>query len=61
LNPQKPVAVICRSGYRSSIGTSVLQRAGFQQVMNVVGGYDAWDAHKLPTVTEKAEASVTSA
>ena len=50
LNPQKPIAAFCRSGYRSSIGTSVLQRAGFKQVMNVVGGFDAWEAHKLPTV-----------
>ena len=50
LNLQKPIAAFCRSGYRSSIGTSVLQRAGFKQVMNVVGGFDAWEAHKLPTV-----------
>jgi len=50
VNPQKPIAVHCKSGYRSSIGTSLLQRAGFKQVMNVVGGFDAWEAHKLPTV-----------
>jgi hydroxyacylglutathione hydrolase len=50
LNSQKPLAVYCKSGYRSSIGTSLLQGAGFKQVMNVVGGFDAWEAHKLPTV-----------
>jgi glyoxylase-like metal-dependent hydrolase (beta-lactamase superfamily II)/rhodanese-related sulfurtransferase len=50
LNSQQPLAVYCRSGYRSSIGTSLLQGAGFKQVMNVVGGFDAWEAHKLPTV-----------
>jgi rhodanese-related sulfurtransferase len=33
-----------------AIGTSLLQRAGFKQVMNVVGGFDAWEAHKLRTV-----------
>ena len=60
LNPQKPIAVHCKSGYRSSIGTSLLQRAGFKQVMNVVGGFDAWEAHKLPTVIEKPQAQVTS-
>jgi rhodanese-related sulfurtransferase len=61
LDPQKPIAVLCRSGYRSSIGTSLVQRAGFKQVMNVVGGIDAWEAHKLPTVTEKPPALETHA
>jgi hydroxyacylglutathione hydrolase len=46
----KPVAALCRSGYRSSIATSVLKAAGFEQVMNVTGGFDAWQAHKLPIV-----------
>jgi glyoxylase-like metal-dependent hydrolase (beta-lactamase superfamily II)/rhodanese-related sulfurtransferase len=49
LDPQKPTAVHCKSGYRSSIATSLLQRAGFSNVMNVVGGFDAWLAQKLPT------------
>jgi hydroxyacylglutathione hydrolase len=38
------VAVHCRSGYRSMIACSLLLRAGFSNVMNVVGGYDAWTA-----------------
>jgi rhodanese-related sulfurtransferase len=61
LDSQKPTAVVCRSGYRSSIGTSLLQGAGFKQVMNVVGGFDAWEAHKLPTVVGKLQAQETSA
>ena len=61
LDVQKPIAVHCKSGYRSSIGTSLLQRAGFKQVMNVVGGFDAWEAHKLPMVNEKAPAHLTGA
>ncbi|MGH9671700.1 MAG: MBL fold metallo-hydrolase [Bryobacteraceae bacterium] len=44
-----PVAVMCKSGYRSSIGTSLLKRAGFPEVFNVVGGFDAWKACGLPT------------
>jgi len=48
LDPAKPIAVHCKSGYRSSIATSLLERAGFRQVMNVVGGFDAWQAQKLP-------------
>lgn len=47
-NPAKPVAVHCKSGYRSSIASSLLQPAGFHEVMNVVGGFDAWQAQKLP-------------
>ncbi len=47
LNPNKLLAVHCKSGYRSSIATSLLARAGFRSV-NVVGGFDAWQAQKLP-------------
>jgi hydroxyacylglutathione hydrolase len=42
------VHVICGSGYRSSIATSVLKRAGFEKVINVVGGMTAWNAQALP-------------
>ncbi len=48
-----PIAVHCKGGYRSTIACSLLQRAGFQNVVNVVGGYDAWQQAKLPVVTEK--------
>ena len=37
-----PVVVQCASGYRSSIAASVLKSEGFTQVMDLVGGYDAW-------------------
>jgi rhodanese-related sulfurtransferase len=42
LNPQKPTYVICQSGYRSSLGTSVLENAGFEEIYNVTGGTQAW-------------------
>jgi len=42
LDPERPTAVICQSGYRSSAGASLLQRLGFQHVFNVVGGTSAW-------------------
>ena len=45
-----PVAVHCKSGYRSSIASSLLARAGFTNVMNVIGGIDAWNACGLPLV-----------
>ncbi|HXZ42122.1 MAG TPA: rhodanese-like domain-containing protein, partial [Terriglobales bacterium] len=42
------IAVHCKSGYRSMIACSLLQRAGFQNVTNVIGGFDAWLQAKLP-------------
>jgi glyoxylase-like metal-dependent hydrolase (beta-lactamase superfamily II) len=48
-----PLAVHCKGGYRSMIACSLLQRAGFQNVVNVSGGFDAWQEAKLLFVTEK--------
>jgi glyoxylase-like metal-dependent hydrolase (beta-lactamase superfamily II)/rhodanese-related sulfurtransferase len=53
IDPQARVAVHCKGGYRSMIASSLLQRAGFQNVVNVVGGFDAWQQAKLPAVSEK--------
>jgi glyoxylase-like metal-dependent hydrolase (beta-lactamase superfamily II)/rhodanese-related sulfurtransferase len=50
-----PVAVHCKGGYRSIIACSLLQRAGFKQVSNVVGGFDAWLEAKLPVESAKPE------
>jgi hydroxyacylglutathione hydrolase len=47
-----PLAVHCKSGYRSIIACSLLERAGFQNVINVVGGFDAWQQAQLPVVTD---------
>jgi glyoxylase-like metal-dependent hydrolase (beta-lactamase superfamily II)/rhodanese-related sulfurtransferase len=49
LDRARPVAVHCKSGYRSSIATSLLKREGFTQVMNVIGGFDAWKTVGLPS------------
>ncbi len=43
-----PLAVHCKSGYRSVIACSLLQRAGFQNVINVTGGFDGWQQATLP-------------
>jgi hydroxyacylglutathione hydrolase len=50
LNPEKPVAVYCATGYRSSLAASLLQAGGFKQVRNVPGSYTAWMAAKFPVV-----------
>jgi hydroxyacylglutathione hydrolase len=44
LDPNIPTYVICQSGYRSSIGTSILENAGFKEISNVAGGTTAWIA-----------------
>jgi len=38
------VVVHCKGGYRSSIATSLLRRAGIVDIANLIGGYDAWRA-----------------
>ena len=42
LDREKLLVVHCKSGYRSSIATSILRRAGFRDIANLTGGYDAW-------------------
>ena len=49
----EPLALICGSGYRSSVAASVLQRVGGAELelLNVIGGMQAWHAAGLETVT----------
>ena len=47
LKKKKPVAVYCDSGYRASIGTSILQQQGLE-VHNVPGSWQAWKNAKYP-------------
>jgi hydroxyacylglutathione hydrolase len=53
LDHNAPIAVHCKGGYRSMIASSLLQRAGFKQIINVIGGFDAWQEAKLATVSSK--------
>ena len=53
LDHDAPIAIHCKGGYRSMIASSLLQRAGFKHVINMTGGFDAWQQAKLPTVTGK--------
>ncbi|MBZ5681672.1 MAG: MBL fold metallo-hydrolase [Acidobacteriia bacterium] len=53
IDRETPIAVHCKGGYRSMIACSLLQRAGFLNVINVVGGFDDWQQAKLPFVSEK--------
>jgi hydroxyacylglutathione hydrolase len=42
LDRHKLLVVHCKGGYRSSIATSILRRAGFRDIANLTGGFDAW-------------------
>ena len=44
LDPSRPTAVICASGYRSSAASSLLAARGFADLRNVLGGTGAWVA-----------------
>ncbi len=48
LDASKPTAVYCASGYRASIATSVLKKAGFKNVSNVPGSWHAWKEAGFP-------------
>ena len=51
LDRRKLLVVHCKSGYRSSIATSVLRRAGFHDIANLIGGFDAWKTADLPVLS----------
>ena len=52
MDRSRPVAVHCKSGYRSMIACSLLERAGHRNVLNVEGGFDAWHDAELPEVAD---------
>jgi glyoxylase-like metal-dependent hydrolase (beta-lactamase superfamily II)/rhodanese-related sulfurtransferase len=54
MNRDTPVSVHCKGGYRSMIACSLLLRAGFKNVANVSGGFDAWQEAKLPVIAAKS-------
>lgn len=39
---EKLLVVDCKDGYRSSIAKSILRRAGFRDIANLTGRFDAW-------------------
>ncbi|WP_438824830.1 rhodanese-like domain-containing protein [Bacillus thuringiensis] len=44
----RPIIVQCRSGIRSAIAASILQKHGVKDVINVQGGYLAWLKAEFP-------------
>jgi hydroxyacylglutathione hydrolase len=48
----KPIVVTCSVGNRSSIALSILERAGFSEISNMLGGITAWVNLRYPTKKE---------
>ncbi len=46
------IAIHCAGGYRSSIAASILQQHGITNLTEMAGGLAAWEAAKLPVVSE---------
>ena len=59
LDPEKPTYVICQTGYRSSLASSILENAGFTKIFNVAGGTSAWIENGLETETSNASCAAS--
>ena len=44
LDKSKPTVLLCSTGHRSSLGTSILREKGFEDVYNVAGGMTGYSA-----------------
>ncbi len=52
LEKNEPVYLICQSGRRSMQAAEMLKEAGFNNVLNVAGGTNAWQSAGLPMETK---------
>ncbi|WP_027016332.1 rhodanese-like domain-containing protein [Comamonas composti] len=50
LDPDHPVACLCHHGVRSMHVAAFLLQQGFEQVVNITGGIDAWSRERDPRV-----------
>lgn len=53
LDPWKPTAVYCGSGYRASLAASLLQSHGFERVHSIPGSWQAWTNAGYPVEREE--------
>lgn len=52
LPKDRPVVAYCRTGRRSSIAASALRAAGYENVIDLTGGIQAWQAERYPVTRE---------
>lgn len=48
---QRPVVLYCSTGGRSALAAATLMDMGFEQVYNLAGGCENWEAEDLPLAT----------
>ena len=48
LHTRRPIVVQCQAGTRSAIAASLLQAHGIHRVVNLAGGFVAWQQAGLP-------------
>jgi hydroxyacylglutathione hydrolase len=51
LDKNQVIATYCGSGYRASIAAGILQKHGFEKVINVPGSWTAWKTAGLPVAS----------
>jgi hydroxyacylglutathione hydrolase len=56
LDKNKPYIVHCGGGYRSMTAISIMKNLGFNNLINIYGGFGAMEKAGLPVVTEEVEA-----
>ncbi len=56
LTPGVPTIVYCSVGGRSRVAASMLSRAGFRDVHNMEGGFEAWEGNIARGMPQTAEA-----
>jgi rhodanese-related sulfurtransferase len=48
------IVVVCKGGFRATIGMTALHVLGYENAKVLVGGFDAWVGEELPVVDEAA-------
>jgi hydroxyacylglutathione hydrolase len=52
LSANRPIALVCEGGYRSSIAASLLAERGLYGISTMAGGMAAWNQQKLPVTKD---------
>lgn len=60
LDTDAEVVVTCGVGHRASLAASMLKRAGYPRVTNLLGGVTAWEGLGLPMTAGASARSITT-
>ena len=52
-DPKTPIVLYCQSGLRSMLSAKVLRDLGYENVVNLQGGFQRWAQSGLPVVKDK--------